>query len=425
MEYEYTYNTIGYLIKVKRNGIVMNEYIYDDNGNRTMQLMTIDSVYATYDEQDRMLSYGSTQYIYTSSGNLSMKVEGQDTTHYSYDAFGNLLNVSLPPQAGQANGDVIDYIIDGLNRRIGKKVNGLVTNKWLYQDQLNPVVELDSNNNVLQRFVYGTKMNVPDYIVKGDSTYRVVTDHLGSVRLVVNSESGYVVQEIKYDEFGNVLLDTKPGWQPFYFAGGLYDEQTKLVRFGARDYDAVTGRWTAKDPIFFGGGVSNLYEYCLNDPVNRIDLNGLWDAEGHTNLTILAMQYFDFSPDDIQKVVQANIDADFFVQQIPSIFGYVHYMKGSEEGASKRIYGFFAMAVQAECKGNHDAALAYLGGALHTVQDFWAHAYQGITDVTHWTDGVDPDNPGKHPYEYNQAFLKSMEFIEAFLRQLSLIGRNN
>jgi hypothetical protein len=29
------------------------------------------------------------------------------------------------------------------------------------------------------------------------------------------------------------------------------------VRFGARDYDAVTGRWTAKDPIGFGGGTTN------------------------------------------------------------------------------------------------------------------------------------------------------------------------
>ncbi|MFC2136429.1 RHS repeat-associated core domain-containing protein [Bacteroidota bacterium] len=45
--------------------------------------------------------------------------------------------------------------------------------------------------------------------------------------------------------------------------------------FGARDYDAVTGRWTSKDPIGFGGGVSNLYEYCLNDPVNYLDPEGL------------------------------------------------------------------------------------------------------------------------------------------------------
>jgi uncharacterized protein RhaS with RHS repeats len=47
------------------------------------------------------------------------------------------------------------------------------------------------------------------------------------------------------------------------------------VRFGARDYDAETGRWTAKDPILFAGGDTNLYGYVLNDPVNWVDLDGL------------------------------------------------------------------------------------------------------------------------------------------------------
>jgi RHS repeat-associated protein len=64
-------------------------------------------------------------------------------------------------------------------------------------------------------------------------------------------------------------------FQPFGFAGGLYDEQTKLTRFGARDYSAHEGRWTTKDPIGFSGGVSNLYEYVVNNPVNLIDIFGL------------------------------------------------------------------------------------------------------------------------------------------------------
>jgi RHS repeat-associated protein len=78
-----------------------------------------------------------------------------------------------------------------------------------------------------------------------------------------------------YDAFGNVIEDSNPGFQPFGFAGGIYDLDTKLTRFGARDYDAEIGRWTAKDPIDFDGGDTNLYGYVVNDPLNLLDLNGL------------------------------------------------------------------------------------------------------------------------------------------------------
>ncbi|HEX7120476.1 MAG TPA: RHS repeat-associated core domain-containing protein [Longimicrobiales bacterium] len=83
-----------------------------------------------------------------------------------------------------------------------------------------------------------------------------------------------MVQRIDYDAFGRVVLDTNPGFQPFGFAGGLYDAATGLVRFGARDYDPETGRWTSKDPIGFNGGDPNLYGYVLGDPVNLIDVLG-------------------------------------------------------------------------------------------------------------------------------------------------------
>jgi len=51
--------------------------------------------------------------------------------------------------------------------------------------------------------------------------------------------------------------------------------ELSLVRFGARDYDPDTGRWTAKDPILFAGGDANLFAYVGNDPVNWSDPYGL------------------------------------------------------------------------------------------------------------------------------------------------------
>jgi RHS repeat-associated protein len=72
-----------------------------------------------------------------------------------------------------------------------------------------------------------------------------------------------------------VARDTNPGFQPFGFAGGIYDLHTGLVRYGARDYDPEVGRWTVKDPIDFDGGDTNLYAYIFNDPLNYVDISGL------------------------------------------------------------------------------------------------------------------------------------------------------
>jgi RHS repeat-associated protein len=156
-------------------------------------------------------------------------------------------------------------------------VNGTLVQGWLYQDQLRPVAQLDgTGTNVVARFVYGSKPNVADYMVTSGGTYRIMSDHLGSPRAVVDVASGNLIETINFDEFGNetdTLAGTLPtGYVriPFGFAGGLYDPDTGLVRFGARDYDASVGRWTSKDPIGFGGG-RNLYGYVVNDPINRFD----------------------------------------------------------------------------------------------------------------------------------------------------------
>jgi RHS repeat-associated protein len=146
--------------------------------------------------------------------------------------------------------------------------------RWLYTGS-RIVAELGAANEVVSRFMYVERDHVPDAMVKSGITYRLVTDLRGSVVLVVNTATGAVAQHLAYDEFGRVLSDTNPGFQPFGFAGGLYDSDTGLVRFGARDYDAVTGRWSTRDPILFRGGDTNLYRYAAGDPINFVDPTGL------------------------------------------------------------------------------------------------------------------------------------------------------
>jgi RHS repeat-associated protein len=104
--------------------------------------------------------------------------------------------------------------------------------------------------------------------------YYLHYDQVGSLRAITDTNHN-IVKVITYDTYGNILTDTNPSFAiPFGFAGGLYDADTKLTRFGYRDYDAYTGKWTAKDPIGFSGGDSNLYGYVLGDPVNFVDPRG-------------------------------------------------------------------------------------------------------------------------------------------------------
>ncbi|MBZ5654818.1 MAG: hypothetical protein LAO56_06015 [Acidobacteriia bacterium] len=266
--YAYAYDNAGRLITVKNGTATIASYRYDSNSNRVSVTTPSGTVNATYDAQDRLLTYGNASYTYTANGELATKTVGSQVTSYQYDVFGNLTAVTLP------DGTQITYIIDAENHRVGKKINGALVAGFLY-DGNDLVAQLDANNQIVSQFVYGSGLSSPDYMVTGGVTYRIFPDQLGSPRLVVNSATGQIMERIDYDEFGNVLSDTNPGFQPFGFAGGLYDQDSKLVRFGERDYDASTGRWTAKDPIRFAGGNPNLYGYVLNDPLNHVDPTGL------------------------------------------------------------------------------------------------------------------------------------------------------
>ena len=96
-----------------------------------------------YTRKTLNLGYGNATYTYTDNGELSTKTDSEGTTVYNYDLMGNLTYVQLP------DGTEIEYIIDGQNRRIGKKVNGTLMQGFIYQDQFNPVAELDGDGNVV------------------------------------------------------------------------------------------------------------------------------------------------------------------------------------------------------------------------------------------------------------------------------------
>lgn len=276
--WDYAYDTVGQLVEVKRDGTTVEAYSYDAVGNRIGMTNTLTGETLTasdyhYDADNKLLQAGIRTFTYDADGRVqTARLSGVATTfHYSTD--GTLASVDLP------DGRMITYLHDNRGRRIARAVNGVRTHAWLYGDGLMPLAEYDGNGALRTTFIYGGRWT-PVAFIRNGATNHIVTDHLGSPRLVVDA-SGAVLKRVDYDAFGNVVLDTAPTIDlPFGFAGGMADPDHELIRFGVRDYQPSSGRWAAKDPILFAGGFG-LYTYLGNNPVNAVDRQGLQGPTGN------------------------------------------------------------------------------------------------------------------------------------------------
>ncbi len=88
------------------------------------------------------------------------------------------------------NGNVIEYIIDGLNRRVGKKMNGVLIRMYVYQSQTQLAAELDGTGSLIARYVYSSKSNTPDQMITPSGTFRILSDQIGSPRMIINTAIG-------------------------------------------------------------------------------------------------------------------------------------------------------------------------------------------------------------------------------------------
>lgn len=251
----------------------VESYTYDANGNRATATVNGASTTASYTLDDQLQVYGDNTYRYDDDGYLIEKVTPDDTTTYSYGTMGELREVVTPTQT-------ITYQHNANNQRVAKLIDGEVVEKYLWGDLTTLLAVYDEADNLVQRFEYADN-RMPVAMTMNNQKYYLHYDQIGSLRAVSRVLSPdntlEVVKEIVYDTYGNIISDSNPSFKvPFGFAGGLYDQDTKLTRFGYRDYDAYTGKWTAKDPIDFQGGDLNVYGYVLGDPVRGFDPSGLF-----------------------------------------------------------------------------------------------------------------------------------------------------
>jgi RHS repeat-associated protein len=287
----FRYDMDGQLFQVlaEDNVTVLEEYGYDNNANRTRvysQARGVDlqpEAGVSYDGQDRMVQQGGVVYGFGADGYLTQR----GTDLFTYSARGELLSAT-------AGGQTVNYRYDAMARRVSR-TDGSGTTKYLYGNPGNPfqLTASRSSDNTLTTYSYDTAGNL-FALERAGSRYYVATDQLGTPK-VVTDNTGAVVKQVEYDAWGVKLSDSAPTFDlPVGFAGGIPEATTGLVRFGFRDYEPGTGRWVAKDPILFRGGI-NLFLYSNNNPVVYKDPSGLatvyvWlpkdNAYGHASITL-------------------------------------------------------------------------------------------------------------------------------------------
>jgi RHS repeat-associated protein len=143
-----------------------------------------------------------------------------------------------------------------------------------------PVTGYIHHSQILQRSLIGVPCSVfssrTHHSDPEPNWYIYHSDHLGSSAFLTDA-LGDPTQHLQYMPFGETFVEQRSitsYYTPYTFSAKERDLETGYSYFGARYYDAdisvfiSVDRFADKYPDF------SPYHYCLNNPVNFIDING-------------------------------------------------------------------------------------------------------------------------------------------------------
>ena len=304
----YAYDLLGELVR-ENNREAENEsdwytvcYTYDQAGNMLLKEQYPYSTEATLCAEDRI---SSIDYQYASSGWKDCLTQYGQTGQISYDAIGNPLQYRSGMQmtwtrgrqlstltdtkgTGSTEDDLhLAYTYDSNGIRTSKTVNGKTTKYALSGSR---ILALSSGHDVLT-FIYDNVGSVLGFKTN-NATYYYVKNFQGDVTGIID-EAGKRIVNYRYDAWGRPLETKVSGAEkekqlselnPFRYRSYAYDEETGLYYLNARYYDPIVGRFisadrleilTAENNVFN----KNVYAYCDNNPVSRVDDNGyFWNV---------------------------------------------------------------------------------------------------------------------------------------------------
>ena len=244
-------------------------------------------------------SGGGGQYTHDANGNLTR--DGLSTLDIDY----NDRNLTSRISSGGATLAEYEYLADGTKLRAldgggnGYQYRGSLIYTQTAGQTGSPAITLDCAVTSAGRIV---RENTAD----GSSTYKVqhyLRDHLGSVRSVIDGDTGTVIETNDYYPFGKripvtnsvaepVEATTQSATSPDRWLFSSKESQSflnasiPLLDFGARMYNPVIARWTASDPLSEKYHGISPYAYCLGNPISIIDPNGMdiWTMDEKGNV---------------------------------------------------------------------------------------------------------------------------------------------
>ena len=287
-------NEISQMLRVYQEaGSYIEEYRYDEAGNRTLTTVTLirsesrASVY--YPNSDRLMSNGKYAFDYDAAGNLVKKgnnytINGNQVTftttgtgveywEYTYDLLNRLISVTK-------NGTIVaEYGYDPGGVRVVKKVyqNGVNTDRIHYVfEGTEPIFEKRISDSRVRSYIYalGRYLARVDGVI-GDTQAKVYyyhADYAGSIKAVTD-QAGRIVYNADYLPFGTQISKSGDFDELRGFTGKEYDPDIGLYYFNARWYDPELGRFISEDPAADPNNC-NLYSYCGNNPIMRADPTG-------------------------------------------------------------------------------------------------------------------------------------------------------
>ena len=242
----------------------------------------------------------TTEYMYDANGNLTKDLN-KNITDIQY----NFLN--LPDTVTFSDGSTISYLYsaDGVKLRTIHKIGSTATTTYY------------CNNVVYENGIQKLLLTEEGYLSLNDSKYHYyLKDHQGNNRVVIN-QNGNVEETNHYYPFGGVFASSQ-NVQPYKYNGKELDTKKGLnwYDYGARQYDAAIGRFTAVDPLTEKHYEMSPYTYCGNNPIKYIDPTGadmvIWYGDENGK-----QRYFMFN-----GINAAQAPQNSFVKDVITAYNY-------------------------------------------------------------------------------------------------------